>query len=296
MHAAQMLLLFTLPALLAPPIPSEPERAFQRGEYVRAAALATRQLESQPRDVSARLVLARAEAAQGRFEAAYAGFRAALQQDPQNPDALYYLSVTAGVLAQAEYERVFTLAPDSARAHRLRSELFQAQGKTAEAQQELQAALRQSPRSVDTLVALGDLSRAALAFSEATTFYTRALEIAPKRYDVLYGLGVCYAFRGDQVKAATLLREAVRVDEHSASARLALGTALLQTGETREAARELETAVVLEPRLRQAHYQLGRAYQALGRSAEAEAAFARVREILELERAAQDPTLGLDPP
>jgi tetratricopeptide (TPR) repeat protein len=289
-----MLLLFTL--LLAPPIPSEPEQAFHRGEYLRAAALATRQLESQPRDLSARLVLARAEAAQGHFEAAYAGFRAALQQDPRNPDALYFLSVTAGVLAQAEYERVFTLDPESARAHHLKSELFKAQGKTEEAQRELEAALGKNPRSVDTLVALGDLSRAKLAFSEATTYYTRALEIAPSSYDVLYGLGVCHAFRGEQARAVTFLREAVRADAHSASARLALGTALLQTGETLEAAKELEAAVSLEPRLRQAHYQLGRAYQALGRTPEAEAAFARVREILDLERAAQDPTLGLDPP
>ncbi len=291
-----MLLLFTLPALLAPPIPSEPERAFHRGEYARAAALATRQLESEPRDLSARLVLARAEAAQGRFEAAYAEFRAALRQDPQNTDALYYLSITAGVLAQAEYERVFTLAPESARAHHLKSELFQAQGKTAEARRELEKALGRSPRSVDTLVALGDLSRATLAFSEATTYYTRALELAPTSYDVLYGLGVSYAFRGEQARAVTFLREAVRADAHSAAARLALGTALLQTGENGSAAKELETAVALEPRLRQAHYQLGRVYQALGRAQEAEAAFARVSELIAAERAVEGQILDPEPP
>jgi DNA-binding SARP family transcriptional activator len=36
--------------------------------------------------------------------------------------------------------------------------------------------------------------------------------------------------------------------------------------------------------MRQAYYQLGRAYQVLGRSAEAEAAFARVQDLLQQER------------
>ena len=47
---------------------------------------------------------------------------------------------------------------------------------------------------------------------------------------------------------------------------------------------ELEEAARTEPRMRQAYYQLGRAYQALGRSSEAEAAFARVQELIQQER------------
>ena len=81
----------------------------------------------------------------------------------------------------------------------------------------------------------------------------------------------------------------------SAPARLALGISLLQTGEAAAAVTELEEAARLEPRMRQAHYQLGRAYQALGRSQEAEAAFARARELLEQERQADEAHPDLSP-
>ena len=49
--------------------------------------------KARPDDVQARIVLARSEAAMGRFDAAYAGFREALRLDPRSPDALYYLGI-----------------------------------------------------------------------------------------------------------------------------------------------------------------------------------------------------------
>ena len=77
----------------------------------------------------------------------------------------------------------------------------------------------------------------------------------------------------------------------SAPAHLALGSALLQTGQTPAAVTELEAAKRLEPRMRQAYFLLGRAYRALGRSSEAEAAFARVQELVRQEGAAPEATL-----
>jgi Tfp pilus assembly protein PilF len=274
-----------LVALLASAAPSEPERAFLRGDFARASTLARQRLEAHPEDVGARIVLARAEAAEGRFDSAYAEFQAASRKAPRDPDVLYYLSVTAGLLAEAEFERVFALAPDSARAHQLRGESWKAQGRTEDAERELRVAIEKNPRSVDALLALGDLLRAKLGFAEAQVLYERALVVSPSSYSALYGLGICHSFRGEQARAATVLRRALEVDGSSASARLALGTALLQTGRSADAVRELEAAVALEPRLRQAHYQLGRAYQAQGREAEAQASFARVQQLLAAERA-----------
>ena len=64
----------------------------------------------------------------GRFDAAYAGFREARRRDPRNPDALYYLALTAGALAEAEYARLVELAPGSARAHQLRGQSLRGAG------------------------------------------------------------------------------------------------------------------------------------------------------------------------
>jgi len=263
--------------------PREWTRAFHRGEYERAAALARERLKAQPRDVEARIVLGRAEAARQHFTEAYEEFRRALRFEPGNPDALYYLGITAGVLAQLEYERLFALAPSSSRAHQLRAETLEAQERTPEAEAAYREALRADPRSVEVLVAIGDLTRRDAAYEEALGYYERAAALAPRNYDVLYGMGVCRAFRQEHEKAIGLFRKALRLEPESAPARLALGSSLFQTGRPAEAITELKAAAAREPRMRQAHYLLGRAYAALGRSREAEAAFSRVRELVRQE-------------
>jgi tetratricopeptide (TPR) repeat protein len=293
--------------LLAPgpalPVPRPAEiaeytRAFHRGDYPRARALAAERLKARPADVSARILLARAEAAMGRFDAAYAGFREARRRDPRNPDALYYLGLTAGALAEAEYARLMEVAPDSARAHQIRGQSYAAQGRNAEAVAEFEAALAVGPPSADVLVALGDLERGQSSFAKARERYAKAVELAPSSYDALYGLGVCDSFAGEHAKAIESFRRALKAAPDSAPALLALGISLLQTGQPAAAVTELLAAAKLEPRMRQAHYQLGRAYQALGRPGDAEAAFARARELLQQEREVDQahPDLNPDPP
>jgi tetratricopeptide (TPR) repeat protein len=258
---------------------AECAQAFHRGDYPRAVTLARARLLVQPREVTTLIVLARAEAAQGRFEAAYEGFQRALRVDPRNTDALYYLAITAGVLAQSEYERLFALAPGSGRAHQLRGQSYEAQGRPHEAVAAYQAALEADAQSVELLVALGDLMRSQLRLEEAVAYYARAAALAPHRYDVLYGLGVAHSFRREYGPAVERLREALVLDPGSAPARFNLGRALLMSGQAQAAAAELEAAIARAPRMREAHYMLGRAYQALGREPEAERAFARAREL-----------------
>ena len=264
-----------------PPEASAAARAFDRGDYPQAIALARQRLRAFPRDTSARLVMARAEAARGRFENAYQEFRRVLALQPRNTDALYYLSILGGVLAQGEYERLFVQSPDSPRAHQLRGDLHTAQERPVEAEAEYKAALEAAPASVDVLIALGDLTRHQSRFEDALGYYGRAAELAPANYDVLYGIGVCRSYRQEYAPAIQSFREALRLDSSSAPAHLALGHALLQSGQAAAAIPELETAAKLEPRMLQAQYLLGRAYRLLGRMQEAEATFARVQKLVQ---------------
>jgi tetratricopeptide (TPR) repeat protein len=255
-------------------------RAFDRGDYPGAIALAKVQLKTRPNDVQAQITLARGLAALGRFDAAYEGFREALRIDPRSADALYYLGITAGVLAQGEYERLFALAPGSSRAHQLLGESYEAQSRTAEAEAEYKTALAANPKSVELLLALGDLTRRNAEYDEAVAYYSRAAAMAPGSYDVLYGLGASHAHRQEHTQAIEYLREALRREPTSASAHFALGSSLLQTSQTLAAVVELEAAAAQEPRMRQAYYLLGRAYTALERPQAAAAAFARFRELV----------------
>jgi len=278
-----------------------PARAFDRGDYAQAIALARQRLKSLPRDAGARVVMARAEAARGHFEDAYQGFRRVLAVQPRNTDALYYLTILGGVLAQGEYDRLFAQAPDSPRAHQLRGELHLAQERPAEAEAEYKAALEAAPASLEVLIAFGDLTRRQSRFEEALAYYARAAKIAPRNYDVLYGIGVCRSYRQEYAPAIQSFREALRLDPSSAPAHLALGHALLQSGQAADAVPELETAAKLEPRMLQAQYLLGRAYRLLGRTQEAEATFARVQKLVQGQAesavdAAQSDPLGEQKP
>lgn len=297
MFAASALAVLLVPAATAAPVrvaapPEAAARAFDRGDYAQAVALARQRLRSLPRDTSARIVLARAEAALGRFEDAYQSFRRVLALQPRNTDALYYLAILAGVLAQTEYDRLFAQAPDSPRAHQLRGDLHVAQERPVEAEAEYKAALEAAPASLDVLIALGDLTRHQSRFEDALGYYGRAAEIAPHNYDVLYGSGVCRSYRQEYPPAIESFHEALRVDPSSAPAHLALGHALLQSGQAAAAVPELETAARLEPRMLQAQYLLGRAYRTLGRTQDAEAAFARVKKLVDGQ--AQDAAAALE--
>ena len=279
-----------------PPDASTAARAFDRGDYPRAIALARQRLKAVPRDTGARLVMARAEAALGHFDEAYQAFRRVIALQPRNTDALYYLTILGGVLAQGEYERLFAQAPDSPRAHQLRGELHAAQERPVEAEAEYKAALEAAPASLDVLIALGDLTRHQSRFEDALSYYGRAAAIAPKNYDVLYGIGVCRSYRQEYAPAIQSFREALRLEPSSASARLGLGHALLQSGRPADAVPELEAAARLEPRMLQAHYLLGRAYRLVGRTQEAEATFARVQKLVQGQAAdAVDASQSRDP-
>jgi Tfp pilus assembly protein PilF len=96
---------------------AECTQAFYRGDYVQAAELAEKHLRQHPGDAPVRMVLARADLAQGKFQQAFEGFQKILASDPKNIDALYFLSIIARELSHREYERLFSLAPDSDRVH-----------------------------------------------------------------------------------------------------------------------------------------------------------------------------------
>lgn len=282
---AGLLALAPLAPRLGAERPPDYARAFHRGDYPAARALAAERLKDRPDDLEARIFLGRAEAAMGRFDAGYAEFRRALALAPDDPDALYYVGITAGVLAQGEYDRLFALAPESARAHQLQGESYEAQGNKLEAEAAYEAALEAGSVSVDVLVALGDLARSDFAQSveraaQAREYYSRALSRAPGNYDALYGIGALDAFAGEHARAVGFFRRAVRAEPDSAPAHLALGISLLQTGQVEPAVAELEAAARLEPRMRQAYYHLAHAYQALGRTRDAEEALARMQELL----------------
>src|SRR5438309_11595708 len=89
---------------------TECTRAFYSQDYAQAAQLAEKHLSKYPKDVPVRVVLARAELAQGRALQAFEELRRALESDPRSIDALYYLSIVSRELSQSAYQRLSSVA------------------------------------------------------------------------------------------------------------------------------------------------------------------------------------------
>jgi tetratricopeptide (TPR) repeat protein len=272
------------------PAISESARALYRGDHRLAAELAEKRLRQYPNDATERVILARAELAQGNFQRAYQELQTALASDTRNIDALYYMAIVAKALSQQEYQRLYALAPDSARVHMLMAEAALAQDNPTEAEAEFLSALKASPGSVEVLTALGELKRSQSKFDEAIAYYAQAEGVGPLNYTIAYGLGACYTYKQERARAVEYLRKATAFAPDSAAGRFALGNALYQDGQTAAAIPELKAALELEPQLKQAYFMLGRAYQKLGRQAEAKATFSKLDELNRNEAAGQGKT------
>lgn len=262
--------------------------AFYRGEYGQATELAEQQLRANPKAVPARVLLARAEIAQGDLSQAFTQLKTVLAQDPRNVDALYYLSIVARESSQQEYQRLFAMAPDSDRVHQLLGEAALAAENKSEAEAEFLNALKANPRSFEAATELAELKRSQSKFDEAITYYTQATQYGPLNYEITYGLGACYTYKQDYVKAVQWLRKAVAFDPESAAGRFALGNALFQGGEYALAIPELKASLKLEQQFKQAYFLLGRAYSKLGRQEESKAAFQKLDEMNRAEIPSQE--------
>ena len=258
---------------------TECTRAFYSGDNALAVQLAEKHLSKYPKDVAVRVVLARAELAQGKPLQAFDELQRALEFDAKNIDALYYLALVSKELSHSEYERLFSLAPDSFRAHQLLAEAALSADNASEAEREFKRALEVNPRSVEVSTELAELKRSQSKFDEAIAYYAHAEKNGPLSYDVAYGLGASYTYKQEYPQAIEWLRRAVALVPRSAAGRFALGNALFQNGQFEAAVPELNEALGLEPRMKQAYFLLGRAYSKLGRQEEARAAIRKLDEL-----------------
>jgi len=285
--AASGLLVLALPDALMgqqADLLSESRKALYQNEFARSATLASRFLKTHPADSKGLVLLARAEMAQGKLEAAYRTFLRALRANPKDIDALYYLGRLCRALAVSYFEKLYTTAPDSARVHQFFAEADWLRQDLGKAEEEYKAALRNDPQLVEVLNALGELKQRQYKFAEAIDYYSRAAAVRPRDYDSAYGLGSCFLYLQQPDQALEHLKRAISIDPSSSPARLALGDAYLRMGRAQDAVAELKAAVGLNPSMRQAYVLLARSYNKLGQSQEARAALAKAQELLQKEK------------
>jgi tetratricopeptide (TPR) repeat protein len=181
----------------------------------------------------------------GELSAAVDNFSAVLAQRPGDPDLLYYLGHSTGLLSKNAIDTLIATHPESARAHQALAENY--------------FVLRQMP--------------------QAESEYKEALRLRPELPGLHLELGQVYANSGQWSKAEDEFRAEAKLQPGNAEAAYRFGLALLQQGKAGAAVPELKHANELKPDMPETLYSLGKAASLTGDVVTAEKAWNRVIEL-----------------
>jgi tetratricopeptide (TPR) repeat protein len=195
--------------------------------------------------VGAREALGIAQIESEQYAEAVTNFAAVLPQRPDDPDLLYYLGHSSGLLSKSAIDTLLAKHPDSARAHQALAENYYV--------------LRQMP--------------------QAETEFKAALGLRPDLPGLHLELGQVYANSAQWPEAEEEFRAETKLQPGNAEASYRLGGALLQQGKPQEALAALKKSNELKPDMPETLYSLGKAASLTGDAATAEKIWVRVVEL-----------------
>jgi Flp pilus assembly protein TadD len=152
--------------------------------------------------------------------------------------------------ARSEYERAIALAggaPESAGPHNNLGNLDREDGRLADAERELRAALAADPRHAGAHGNLALVLQALGRNDEAERVLLEGLAMAPDAATLRSNLGNMYFRRNDLPRALAEYQQAVALDPEHADAHNNLGSVLFRLGRLDEAEAEYRTALRLKP-------------------------------------------------
>jgi Tfp pilus assembly protein PilF len=199
---------------------------------------------------------------------------AALEREfPNDPDVLY----TSATLHMKAFNdatfAMFQRTPASYRVHELSAQVFETQGRYAEAAAEYRKAIVANPKAPDLHYRLG---RSLLAqghspesLEEAAQEFQAELALSPEDSAAEYQLGQIAQVRGKSTEAEAHYERAVERSPKFAAALIALGKIQLQKKQYNQALTLLQRAVAIQPDNEAAHYALLTVYRDTGKMEQA---------------------------
>jgi predicted O-linked N-acetylglucosamine transferase (SPINDLY family) len=212
----------------------------------------------------------------GDLRLAQAMYRAVLERDPRQADALHLLGM---LLHQAgDSDRALQLIrdalqvqPDNAQFHNNLATVLESQGCLAEAAAHFREAARQVPDYAEAHYNLGNVLTKQQLRMEATTAYRQALVLRPAFWEASNNLGLALLALKRLGEARDVYREALARTPDRAVLHLNLGSVFLELLALPEARHHFEQALRLHPDFAEAHANLAAILQRLGRAEEARA-------------------------
>jgi tetratricopeptide (TPR) repeat protein len=180
-----------------------------------------------------------------------------------------------------EVEGLLKDGSNSAVAHVLLGEAYDAQGKSEDALREFEAAARINDSEPNVHFAIGYLHWRDKRFDEAEAHLRRELAADPAHSQALAYLGDIELQRSNIGEAARLLKTAVRLREDIRIAQYDLGVLAQKSDSHADAIPYFQRAVQLAPDRADAHYRLATSYRVLGRTQDSDKELAAVRTLHE---------------
>ncbi len=219
-----------------------------RAEYFASdSAFLARWIESDPGRAQPHLSLGKLAARDRDYTRAADHFHAALERDPEQPDALNGLGLAFEALGQTEraeqsFKRALAADPDNAWAHNNLGVLYLSSGRLDEAAAEFEASLAAAGDDTNARINLalvrakqGDRPAAIAALEEV-------LATRPGHAGACFNLGVLYAESGDDARARLQFERALDSRPDYALAHQWLGVVLTRLGDIALADRHLRRA------------------------------------------------------
>lgn len=167
-------------------------------------------------------------------------------------------------------------------------EALAAAGKTQEAIDQFNAALKIDPKHTGALLDLGFLAERANNMTAATQYFQKVVDLTAsggfenvdaRRDAALFQLGQVALSQNTPDKAIGYFKEALRVKSDASDTYYYLAVALDRAGQTSEAIHQMLVAVAFDPNFSQAHYYLGQLYLKQGDKVSASHEFATAATI-----------------
>ncbi|MGE5567597.1 MAG: tetratricopeptide repeat protein [Rhodospirillales bacterium] len=190
----------------------------------------------------------------GEREKAERLYRAALQQDPGNADALHLLGLLAKEAgdngrACELIKKAVERQPHAALLHNNLGAVLESLERLDEAIRSYESALRIQPGYAEAELNMGNALLRKGRLEEAAQHYERAVVARPELAEARNNLGVALRALGRKERAAECFREALRLNPDYADAHVNLGALLFAQGEVAEAERAFREALRLRPEL-----------------------------------------------
>jgi tetratricopeptide (TPR) repeat protein len=186
------------------------------------------------------------------------------RSNTEQEDKLYFLAHDSERDAQAAFERVAAIAPDSYRAHQIIANAAAFADRQDEAINEYQAVLKQKPDLPGIHEAIGAVHLKTLRLEDALNEFEAELQIQPRSASASTNVAQVLILMGRDDEARNHLETALDLDRPPWEIHRMLGKIALNRKDYRLAAEALNRYISIRSDDSSAYYLLSRAYRGLG--------------------------------